>query len=74
MTFKITQYILWLNEITKKDVALVGGKNGSLGEMYSCLREKGVNVPNGFALTANSYWHFLKFNQIGGKLDRKSVV
>ncbi len=46
----------------------MGGKNGSLGEMYSCLREKGVNVPNGFALTANSYWHFLKFNQIDGKL------
>ncbi|MDD4990397.1 MAG: phosphoenolpyruvate synthase [Candidatus Pacebacteria bacterium] len=66
--FKITQYILWLNEISKKDIALVGGKNGSLGEMYSRLREKGVNVPNGFVLTANSYWYFLKFNQIDGKL------
>ncbi len=62
--FKTIKYILWFDEITKQDIALVGGKNASLGEMYSKLKEKGVNIPNGFALTANSYWHFLKFNKI----------
>ena len=66
--FKVIKYILWLEEISKKDIALVGGKNASLGEMYSKLRIKGVNVPQGFALTANSFWHFLKFNQAEEKL------
>ena len=64
MEIKTIKYILWLSEITKQDIALVGGKNASLGEMYSKLKEKGVNVPNGFSLTANSFWHFLKFNKI----------
>jgi len=68
MEIKTIKYILWFDEITKQDIALVGGKNASLGEMYSKLKEKGVNIPNGFALTANSYWHFLKFNNIDTKI------
>src|SRR3989339_339879 len=52
--------ILWFEEITIKDVPLVGGKNASLGEMYSKLTPKGVSVPNGFALTSTAYWKFLK--------------
>ncbi|MFH0740095.1 MAG: phosphoenolpyruvate synthase [bacterium] len=64
MEIKTIKYILWFDEITKKDIELVGGKNASLGEMYSKLKEKGVNIPNGFALTSSSFWHFLKFNQI----------
>lgn len=68
MNFKTIKYILWLDEISKKDITLVGGKNASLGEMYSKLKEKGVNIPNGFALTANSYWHFLKFNGLDVKI------
>jgi len=62
--FKTIKYILWFDEISKKDIELVGGKNASLGEMYSKLREKGVNIPNGFALTSGSFWYFLKFNNI----------
>jgi len=38
-----------------EDVPLVGGKNASLGELYSALGEAGVRVPNGFALTADAY-------------------
>jgi len=45
-----------------KDLALVGGKNGSLGEMYNELTPKGINIPDGFALTTNAYWQFLKAN------------
>ncbi|OGH83437.1 MAG: hypothetical protein A2469_01125 [Candidatus Magasanikbacteria bacterium RIFOXYC2_FULL_40_16] len=52
--------ILWFEEISIKDVPLVGGKNASLGEMYSKLTPKGVSVPNGFALTSTAYWKFLK--------------
>jgi pyruvate,water dikinase len=56
--------ILWFKEITKNDTPLVGGKNASLGEMYSNLVKKGVNIPNGFALTSKAYWYYLKANKI----------
>ncbi|MGB9630028.1 MAG: phosphoenolpyruvate synthase, partial [Thermodesulfobacteriota bacterium] len=48
-------YILWFDEIGLNDLPLVGGKNASLGEMRRELKEKGVNVPNGFAVTVNAY-------------------
>ena len=52
--------ILWFEEVTNKDVALVGGKNASLGEMYQKLTKKKINIPNGFALTARAYRNFMK--------------
>ena len=52
--------ILWFEEVTNKDVGLVGGKNASLGEMYQKLTKKKVNIPNGFALTARAYRDFMK--------------
>ena len=45
----------WFGDIRLHDVAAVGGKNASLGELYSALSDRGVRVPNGFALTAQSY-------------------
>jgi pyruvate,water dikinase len=47
--------IRWFNEIGVNDVALVGGKNASLGEMVRELGAQGVRVPNGFAITAQAY-------------------
>ncbi|MBL7156230.1 MAG: phosphoenolpyruvate synthase [Candidatus Pacebacteria bacterium] len=70
MIKKSEKYILWFSEVTKKDIGLVGGKNASLGEMISSLSEKGVNVPNGFALTTNGYWEFLKFNNLNKRLKQ----
>ncbi len=58
------KYILGFNEISMKDISLVGGKNASLGEMYSQLGKKGIRVPDGFALTTNFYWEFLKANRL----------
>ena len=52
--------ILWFEEVTNKDVGLVGGKNASLGEMYQKLTKKKVAIPNGFALTARAYRDFMK--------------
>lgn len=43
-----------------KDVANVGGKNASLGEMLRELKPKGVNIPGGFIVTASAYQYFLK--------------
>ncbi len=53
-------FILWFKEIGINDVPLVGGKNASLGEMYQHLSSKGIQVPNGFAITAEAYKHLLK--------------
>jgi len=57
---KDNNFILWFDEIGIEDVPLVGGKNASLGEMIRELKDKGVNVPNGFAITANAYKYLLK--------------
>ncbi len=57
---KDKKLVLWFAEIRNKDVKIVGGKNASLGEMYSQLAKKGVNIPNGFATTAYAYQYFLK--------------
>lgn len=51
-------------EIDMKDVALVGGKNASLGEMFQRLTKKGIRVPDGFATTAEAYNRFLLENEL----------
>ena len=55
-------------EIHLKDIALVGGKNASLGEMFSELSSKGIKVPDGFAVTSDAYWCFLNENKLIPKL------
>jgi pyruvate,water dikinase len=52
--------IRWFRETGIEDVALVGGKNASLGEMYRELVPKGVRIPNGFAVTAEAYRLFIQ--------------
>ena len=52
--------ILWFDEIGLEDIPLVGGKNASLGELIRQLKPKGVNVPNGFAITAYAYRYFIE--------------
>ncbi|WP_026898249.1 phosphoenolpyruvate synthase [Daejeonella oryzae] len=66
----MNSYILRFSEITIDDVPRVGGKNASLGEMYSKLSLKGIEVPNGFASTARAFEEFLKFNSLPSKLIR----
>ncbi|MEO6319270.1 MAG: PEP/pyruvate-binding domain-containing protein, partial [Polaromonas sp.] len=54
-----TQFISWFSDIGIADVAQVGGKNASLGEMVRELGAQGVRVPNGFAVTAGAYRYLL---------------
>ncbi|MGB8890660.1 MAG: PEP/pyruvate-binding domain-containing protein, partial [Methanoregula sp.] len=61
------KYIRWFAEIRNEDVASVGGKNASLGEMYQDLTKVGVKIPNGFAITADAYWRVVK---TGDVIDR----
>jgi len=56
--------IAWFEELERKDVAKVGGKNASLGEMVRTLGGKGVKVPPGFATTADAYCHFVQANEL----------
>lgn len=65
---KKNKYILWFDEINNKDVPKVGGKNASLGEMYSKLTPKGVAVPNGFAVTAQAYDYFITSQGVKKKI------
>ncbi len=60
----MNRYIKWFKEIGIDTVNEVGGKNASLGEMYNYLTPLGVNVPNGFAVTALAYRHYLSYNNL----------
>jgi pyruvate, water dikinase len=62
-----TGLVIDLSALRMKDVAVVGGKNASLGEMISQLSGAGVRVPGGFATTAQGYREFLA----QGGLDRR---
>ncbi|HUJ02147.1 MAG TPA: phosphoenolpyruvate synthase [Rhizomicrobium sp.] len=48
-------YIRWFKDLRMSDVALVGGKTASLGELYAVLTAEGLCVPNGFGITAQAY-------------------
>ncbi|MDO6476377.1 phosphoenolpyruvate synthase [Alteromonas sp. 1_MG-2023] len=54
------EYVLWYQELGMHDVGRVGGKNASLGEMISNLANAGVQVPGGFATTADAFNEFLE--------------
>ncbi len=51
--------ILWFKDIRLKDISPVGGKNASLGEMFSQLKNSRIVVPDGFAVTTNVYRSFI---------------
>lgn len=56
----MSKFVKFFEELRIKDVPQVGGKNASLGEMYSKLAKKKINVPNGFATTAEAYNYFME--------------
>ncbi len=68
---KMSKNIKFFNEIGIEDVAEVGGKNASLGEMYQNLTSEGVRVPNGFAITSSAYIHLLDTNDAWEELHRQ---
>jgi pyruvate,water dikinase len=56
--------ILPFSQLRNTDVPQVGGKNASLGEMFNLLTREGIRVPDGFAVTATAFRHFLASNQL----------
>ena len=63
-------YIRPFSQIGMQDGAVVGGKNASLGEMFSRLKKENINVPDGFATTSQAYWDFLDANQLRVPLQK----
>lgn len=63
-------FVRLFSNISAIDIALVGGKNASLGEMYNKLAELNVNVPDGFAVTSEAYWEVLNHANIVKPLER----
>ncbi|MCE2736957.1 MAG: phosphoenolpyruvate synthase [Rhodobacter sp.] len=61
--------VMWFEDLTRRDVALVGGKNSSLGEMVRQLGQKGIRVPSGFATTADAYRAYLTANGLDARID-----
>jgi pyruvate,water dikinase len=61
-------YVRWFGDIRLDDVALVGGKTASLGELYSTLSGHDIRVPNGFAITARAYYDALTAADAWGSL------
>ncbi len=71
----MSKYILWLDQLGMGDLEKVGGKNASLGEMISHLSETGVNVPGGFATTAQAYRDFLDQSGLADRIkDRLAAL
>lgn len=56
--------ILWFEQVTKRDISLVGGKGANLGEMYRA----GIPVPNGFCVAARAYYAFIKKTSLKQKI------
>ncbi|MGA7980508.1 MAG: phosphoenolpyruvate synthase [Chromatiaceae bacterium] len=73
----MNHYVRWLKDLGMEDVPSVGGKNASLGEMICHLTKVGVQVPGGFATTADAYREFLAKDgldaRIQSELDRLDV-
>ncbi len=63
-----SEQVLWFEKLGRGDVAEVGGKNSSLGEMVAKLGERGVRVPPGFATTAGAYWRYIEANDLKARI------
>ncbi|MBN1678548.1 MAG: phosphoenolpyruvate synthase [Candidatus Thermoplasmatota archaeon] len=63
------ELLLWFEEIGLKDIARVGGKNASLGEMIRNLKEMGIRVPDGFAVTTRAFREFVDESGLEEKIS-----
>jgi len=64
----VQEYVVWYQHLGMQDVNRVGGKNASLGEMISNLAGAGVEVPGGFATTADAYNQFLEQSGLNDRI------
>jgi pyruvate,water dikinase len=62
------RFVRWFSEVGLSDVGLVGGKVASLGELIRELSPLGIRVPDGFAVTAEGYRHFINSAGVGDQI------
>jgi pyruvate, water dikinase len=67
----VGHYVIPFSRLRNSDVARVGGKNASLGEMLSQLSAGGILVPDGFATTADGFREFLQSNGLTERVARQ---
>lgn len=67
----VYRYTKPFREVVNADVALVGGKAASLGELHQRLTPLGIRVPHGFVVTAAAYDAFIQTNQLEAVLDQQ---
>ncbi|MFH1630672.1 MAG: phosphoenolpyruvate synthase [Candidatus Aenigmatarchaeota archaeon] len=61
------ELVLPFNKIRHKDTIVVGGKTSSLGEMIAKVK---VPIPQGFAVTAESYKYYIRYNKLDARIRR----
>ncbi|HEU4349315.1 MAG TPA: phosphoenolpyruvate synthase [Actinoplanes sp.] len=64
--------VRWFPDLGLADLDQVGGKNASLGEMIANLVSAGVNVPDGFATTADAFRRFVA--QVEGQINDELIA
>src|SRR5574337_1356353 len=75
MEIVVTELVLWLDQLRMTDLAKVGGKNASLGEMIGNLAKLGVSVPGGFATTASAFQQYLEKSGLARRIqDRLATL
>ena len=63
--------ILTTTNVGLGDIAEVGGKNASLGEMMGKMRELEIRIPDGFVLKVEAFWRFMKENELIEKIGKE---
>lgn len=68
------ELVLAFDDLGRADVAVIGGKNASLGEMISQLQGSGVRVPRGFATTAPAYWQLIDASGLRERISHETYL
>ena len=67
----VDERVIWFESLGMDDVARVGGKNASLGEMIRGLTAAGVRVPDGFATTSAAFREFLRHGHLAERINAR---
>lgn len=59
-------YVKSLKNISVSDTDQVGAKNAFLGEIFTHIALRDIRVPEGFAITASAFHHFIEYNKLDG--------
>jgi len=64
------KYIESFSKIRITNIAEVGGKNASIGQMIHDLTKESILIPDGFATTSTAYWYFIDSNNLRSEIKK----